>query len=146
MQYLKTLYFPALALLAITACALPLEHTTEGKPHNSSIFHARTDFHDKIVISAPDRNAITVPSPTEESSGHWQKRWLWVWPHPPKPRQDDVVVRSEDKEKALWTRTVNPENWCWRHVCKVISRDQMQGPSELNGWSFPQDNSNIFHA
>lgn len=112
MQYLKTLYLPALALLAITACALPLE-PSEGKLHDSSSYHAGTDFLEPIVISVPDRNATAVPAATEQSAGR---------------------NRGGPREA---------NNWCWRHVCIVKSRDRMQGRADLTGWPFPHGRAHL---
>ncbi|KAG6994219.1 hypothetical protein G7Y79_00046g082700 [Physcia stellaris] len=120
MQYLKTLYLPALALLAITACALPVEPSE--------------------AITAPDLNATAVPATTEHSAGRDRGGWPWIWSRALNPGQDDDVATSEDEKKAIWSRLM-PPLWCFRHVCSVKARDQMQRRADLTGWSFAHGRS-----
>ena len=141
MQYLKTLYLPALALLAITACALPLE-PSEGKPHDLSNFHAGTDFPEPIAFSTPDRNATAVPATTEQSAGKGRGGWGWLWPRALNPGQDDDMVKSEEEEMAIWSRWM-PPLWCFRRVCNVKARDQMQRRADLTGWPFPHGRAHL---
>lgn len=128
MHYLKTFYLSALAVLAITAGALPIEHG-EGKFHNPNNFHARTDFDGSLAISAPARNATALPTSTKEPTGSPRDGWPFGWSRAIKSRQNNELT-----------------GWCFKHGnCNVASRDQIQS-SDLTGWPFGRSHMVITDA